>query len=734
MLPTLFSRMPRLAVLVGWLCVLACICIIRLPALASLTAVIGSGQDELLGAMLGSGEELPGSCRFLSGAAHPQTIVATYTCAGQSLVLELRHRGAVPMGAPHSDHFALAIKEGLAPSGLIEALLARIREREAEFQWQWLGEESNVEKLLRIAVVVLPAVTITLATVLFALAMRRLYRGEPGLLPIAWGTMAWVRVAGLLVVGLAVVCGGYAETFALWWVRAAMFLLVAFGWLVATGFFETKTRLREHWPGLVLFLIALLLREGLARHSVEGVEIGFVTDPVGRHSVVYPLLQAFFVPWVPDAHAFTMHMNGTLGAFGCWSAYRFLAWHLGGRAQAVACTLPLALHPLIARFAPTDGPYSLIFASWFTGLALLSVPRPTSRSLFGGIVLLGIAASCRIEGTFYLVASLFLLPMRTVLDGVQRHRAFAALAGLVVAVLLAVQMHTLLPGYASGRLGTDDPQAVLLPRARLFLQDALWPIASSDPLLTGLLWLGVFGGLVTKQRFGALAYLATCVVLFPVVGSGQSAHALHRMLPACAMQTLVTGMGAVFAGSWIATRTRRPWLMLVPSLMVCATVLVRQYPILTTPYVFAEEYDLVRSHLAGPQFQKPPTDCVLGAFNTHPAGDIDLHDFHQVVPHLQVLDCRRSNCAAAATTLPCMFYVRSVACYFQDAGVEPACAAQAKAPSCLCSECAAFEQTVVLKEVETRIVDILATFPDRVGEYPRYASIGLYHVVSSTAD
>jgi hypothetical protein len=96
-----------------------------------------------------------------------------------------------------------------------------------------------------------------------------------------------------------------------------VFALVAFLWLTLCGFFGYGSVNRGDWVGLMPFVVAVAVREFFTRHSVQEIEIQFAQGPVGRHSLVYPLLQMFFAPLVDDAQAFTMHMNGVLGGLAC---------------------------------------------------------------------------------------------------------------------------------------------------------------------------------------------------------------------------------------------------------------------------------------------------------------------------------------------------------------------------------------------------------------------------------
>src|ERR1051326_4557655 len=93
-------------------------------------AVIPAGQEELLGAMLGSNSPLPGDCRLETGDVEKMIVKATYKCPSGDVVVELGHPAAAPAGATRTDKFALRVTQGTPPPDFQSALLARIRERE----------------------------------------------------------------------------------------------------------------------------------------------------------------------------------------------------------------------------------------------------------------------------------------------------------------------------------------------------------------------------------------------------------------------------------------------------------------------------------------------------------------------------------------------------------------------------------------------------------------------------
>src|SRR5207244_1016996 len=97
--------------------------------------VVGPGQEELLADILGRGAALPGKCTLAAGQIAGGVIAATYNCSGGEVVVELRHPAKAPAGARRTSRFAIVVRSGSPARGLLDALAARIRSREAAFQW-----------------------------------------------------------------------------------------------------------------------------------------------------------------------------------------------------------------------------------------------------------------------------------------------------------------------------------------------------------------------------------------------------------------------------------------------------------------------------------------------------------------------------------------------------------------------------------------------------------------------
>lgn len=104
-----------------------------------LVMTIPAGQDELMADIVGRGETLPGDCKFTGGQVEGALIRASYACSGGEVVYELRHPSAAPSGAITTAQFAVVLRSGSPPAGFADALVSRIRSREAAFQWTQVG-------------------------------------------------------------------------------------------------------------------------------------------------------------------------------------------------------------------------------------------------------------------------------------------------------------------------------------------------------------------------------------------------------------------------------------------------------------------------------------------------------------------------------------------------------------------------------------------------------------------
>jgi hypothetical protein len=102
-------------------------------------AVVPSGQEELLGQMLGKGATLPDGCKLTEGHVEHVTVKATYACPEGEVVFEVCHPSRAGAGATRTDRFAITLRSGSPPASLEPALVSLIRAREAAFEWKWVG-------------------------------------------------------------------------------------------------------------------------------------------------------------------------------------------------------------------------------------------------------------------------------------------------------------------------------------------------------------------------------------------------------------------------------------------------------------------------------------------------------------------------------------------------------------------------------------------------------------------
>lgn len=101
--------------------------------------VVPPGQEELLSAMLGRGSALPNGCKFAGGGADGPVIRATYTCSTGEVIVAVVHASNGAESATQTEHFAIAVESGSAPSELTDTLASLIHSREGDFEWVWLS-------------------------------------------------------------------------------------------------------------------------------------------------------------------------------------------------------------------------------------------------------------------------------------------------------------------------------------------------------------------------------------------------------------------------------------------------------------------------------------------------------------------------------------------------------------------------------------------------------------------
>jgi hypothetical protein len=102
---------------------------------------IEPSAEPLFADMLGIGQTLPGGCAFSDGKIERTSVRATYTCGDGQVVLQLLHPASTS-GGVRTQRFAIIVKSGVPPAGLVEAVADRTRAREAAFEWTKVGGRS----------------------------------------------------------------------------------------------------------------------------------------------------------------------------------------------------------------------------------------------------------------------------------------------------------------------------------------------------------------------------------------------------------------------------------------------------------------------------------------------------------------------------------------------------------------------------------------------------------------
>lgn len=678
--------------------------------------VIVPGQEGMLGTALGLGQQLPEDCHFTGGEVNGRTVRGRYSCGDRDVEIEASPKvGASPSGSPPT--FVVARVSGPQLPKLLDAVTARLRAIEGQVRWS--SAEADRERretdpgppilgVLLLLVMLVPVGLDLRAAIgpvqasghTVALGMSR--RG------------AAIRALGMFVVFAA----AWTAAATLWDRRVDIFAeMVAIAgtlWLCAAGFFGYASTRRGDVLALGGFALALIVREGWALHSIDALELSFSRDLFDRHSVLYPLLQAFFVAFAKDPEAAIMHANGIAGALAALPLYLFVRQRTASTHAAVCAALIFAVQPLVGRFAPTDGTFSLLLLTWFAGLALLSDPQLGARGLVGGAILLAIGATSRIEGTTLLIVAALLLDPSVWWRAVRQHPGAAVLATSLAAAIGAAQAIVLLPYY----LRSPALVSSAAPSWQPFVNEALWPVAYNHRAFVVLALLGMCAGVTRRYRLGAHAFVGSLILLAPCVGSSDSAIMLHRLVPTCAMQSLAASVGVWVLSDLVPFALLRRLLPIVAALSLLW--LGREQ--LTHSYLFNEEYDLVRSRLLVDGV--PPRDCSVLMMTSLVNVDADLHGLEKVVPGMPTVDCAKIDCAREVLKGGCFYYVRSAACFYYDGGLPRGC--EDTCP--MVDVCARFENATELELIESRWVYPLDTFPTARLYYPRRAEVGVYRV------
>lgn len=504
-------------------------------------------------------------------------------------------------------------------------------------------------------------------------------------------------------------------------------------WLAISGYFGYGSARREDWPALVVFVFALLLRLGFARHGVEGDVLHFGRFGSDSHSIVYALYLSFLHPLARDPFELQIRTNAVLGALAVLPLYLFTRQRTGSRPTAMLVATFYGVHPVLLQMAPTDSPYSLCFATWFTGLALLSNAEIGARQLVGSASLLGIAATCRPEGGLFLAASLLLSDVPTLLGAVRRHLSAAAISLVVVLGLLAAQVYFIFSTHmgSSGRLPVD---AFTIDAV---LEAGLWSTKYNDILIVILVLLGAGAGLVNSRlRIGLGAALGALIVVWPFCETTDSGYIfLHRLSPACALQSIAAGVGAAWIASWLPGKLRAHWVPAVLAVMAALYLLIGHAHEIHDPQGLSDEFWMLRNNLApGGRVAK---ECKLVWFGR--SMDTDIHNFEDVLPGMEGIRCQERDCLADIATGGCFYYMRGLSCFYSQERTKPECLQHGRTSAggyfdCIDPECARVERSLELELVEQRTVDVMSVFSTGHGTvpdpyFPLAADVGLYRIV-----
>ena len=526
--------------------------------------------------------------------------------------------------------------------------------------------------------------------------------------------------------------GGWLSANAL--LLMAVLPLIAFLWLVVSGFFGYGSARREDWPALLLFLLALGIREAYARHGVEGDVLHFMgRNGFDSHSIVYTFFLMFIHPFAHDPFKMQMHTNGILGAVAALPLYLFVRQRTGSRTAAMLVVTFYAVHPILAQMAPTDSPYSLCFATWFMGLTLLSKAEVGARELVGGATLLGIAAICRPEGSLFLAASVLLIDGRALLRAVRLHLGAATLALGVLVGMLAAEVDSIF----SMHMGSSHALPVDAFTIAATLKAGLWSTDYNDLLIVILVIVGAVAGLVnTRLRLGFGAALGALIVVWPFCGTTYGGYIiLHRLSATCALQVIAAGVGACWITSWLPTRLRQHWTSALPGVLAALYLLVAHHHEIHDPIGLSDEFWMLRNHLAPGGVVKK--DCRLVWVGR--SMDTDIHNFQDVVPEMEGIRCQERDCLADIAKGGCFYYMRGLNCFYSEAPTKPECLQRGKTPTggyldCIDPECVRVETSLQLELIEQRTVDVHSVWNYEHGQppdphFPVEADVGLYRVV-----
>ncbi len=121
--------------------------------------VIPPEREQVLGGILGVGDELTDNCKLGNGDIRYSIIKATYICDGKPFEVEFAHPDqANTAPSATTKNFAITATDKGIPPDLLTSLQTRVRDKEGDFEWQWIAPpKSEVETALPIDGVLLYA-------------------------------------------------------------------------------------------------------------------------------------------------------------------------------------------------------------------------------------------------------------------------------------------------------------------------------------------------------------------------------------------------------------------------------------------------------------------------------------------------------------------------------------------------------------------------------------------------
>jgi len=542
------------------------------------------------------------------------------------------------------------------------------------------------------------------------------------------------RLAGVAVVVFLATSGAWMEELP---ARLMAVSVLTFAWLLATGTFGLATVRRDDWLLAPILALALIVRLTLVRPGnseitlyfpVAGFDGGWFAD---KHSMVYDAWKAAFVSLWGSSHAEFAVLNGVVGALAVVPLYLFVRHRFDDRLAAALAAVLFSVHPLIARYAPTDAHYSLILLFLFCGLAFLADGRDWQQ-VFAGLVCLGIAGGLRMEAGAYAAVSLLLVRWRVILSRLRSESSVraAALAGSLLAIALTIgNFATKRSSWGPEVTQHADwgaPITALLggPYQRWFVGPLFDSAQAGDGLLVMLFWVGVLASVVAYRfRVGLLAVVAAVVLSTVVLHADVVTWpaVARRFNVVWALQCVVGGVGIAWLLEFLPARRSQHAAAAALACGIAAIIPAWHLAELRREYAFNTEYDLVRNYVEARRDSAP---CTLFYFND---GDLGLNNPADVVLGVEARNCAEQDCMPHVREGKCRYLLKGIGCALRGTAPE---LRQGRALKDLCDEFLAAVRTRPLAE---RSVDFVEAYgaPAPAGKFPPSGQIGIYEVLGA---